>query len=548
MGRRDTSRDGFRNKFELHSLTHFGWLWSLVQKNQALTRWVNRKLINLTVYKVPTRPRAFSTMAEYSSWDSLTDRSWLGRHLPADPEFNNPSSLPPIDEVVDLFRMRGTDSILSPKSTVLFAYFVQWFSDGFLRVMSDPADDKSVDPVDVKPKTGDPTVRLRTTSNHHIDLSTVYGITSAATKKLRSGLGGKLKSQIINGEEYPPFFYQEARAYPNDDIINPDLEGAYQPSLLERRQPPERKAKLFATGVDRGNVQIGFVALNALCLREHNRLCDLMAERHPGWDDERLFQTARNTVIAIIARIVVEEYINHIAPYHFEFVLDPLAFQDERWYRLNWMTVEFSMVYRWHMALPSWLRHGGVNIPMNQSLFNNEMLIKMGLGALFEEASSQPASRIGLRNTPDFLLHLEKTTIAWGRETQLPRYNDYREYCRYPRVTDFDQITGEPELQRRLKEVYDHVDNIEFYPGIMAEDVRPGSALPPLIGRLIGIDAFSQAYTSPLFAEHIFNEATFSEIGWQAIQETAKLEQLVHRNLPGSDRKCRVTFDLASAN
>ncbi len=176
MGRRDTSRDGFRNKFELHVLTCFGWLWRVIQRNHTLARWINRRLINQAVYKIPTRPRPLSTMAVYSSWDSLTDRSWLGRHLPPDPEFNNPLTLPPLDDVVALFRMRGVDDILSPKSTVLFPYFVQWFSDGFLRVMSDPVDDKSTDPVDVKPGAGDPTVRLRTTSNHHIDLSTVYGI------------------------------------------------------------------------------------------------------------------------------------------------------------------------------------------------------------------------------------------------------------------------------------------------------------------------------------------------------------------------------------
>ena len=63
------------------------------------------------------------------------------------------------------------------------------------------------------------------------------------------------------------------------------------------------------------------------------------------------------------------------------------------------------MVYRWHMALPSWLRQGDDNIRMDQSLFNNEMLTTMGLGAFFEEASSQPAGRVGLRNTPGFLLH-----------------------------------------------------------------------------------------------------------------------------------------------
>jgi prostaglandin-endoperoxide synthase 2 len=47
-------------------------------------------------------------------------------------------------------------------------------------------------------------------------------------------------------------------------------------------------------GVERANVQVGYVMLNVLCLREHNRLCKLLVEKYPDWDDERLFQTARN--------------------------------------------------------------------------------------------------------------------------------------------------------------------------------------------------------------------------------------------------------------
>jgi len=41
-----------------------------------------------------------------------------------------------------------------------------------------------------------------------------------------------------------------------------------------------------------------------------------------------------------------------------------------------------------------------------------------------------------------------------------------------------------------------HVDNIELYVGLYAEDLRRNSALPPLVGRLIGIDAFSQVLTN----------------------------------------------------
>ena len=37
--------------------------------------------------------------------------------------------------------------------------------------------------------------------------------------------------------------------------------------------------------------------------------------------------------------------------------------------------------------------------------------------------------------------------------------------------------------------------------------------LPSLIGRMVGVDAFSQALTNPLLAPRVFNERTFSERG-----------------------------------
>jgi len=90
--------------------------------------------------------------------------------------------------------------------------------------------------------------------------------------------------------------------------------------------------------IERAKVQFGYVMLNILALRENNRLCDILAKNYPTWDDESLFQTARNITIVEILRIVVEDYVNHITPYHFKVVTDPLAFSNEKWYRQNWMT------------------------------------------------------------------------------------------------------------------------------------------------------------------------------------------------------------------
>ena len=119
--------------------------------------------------------------------------------------------------------------------------------------------------------------------------------------------------------------------------------------------------------------------------------------------------------------------------------------------------------------------------------------------------------------------------------------------CQFPRATDFDQITSDSIAQKHLKDLYGSVDNIEFYVGLYAEDVRPGSALGPLVGRLIGIDAFSQVLTNPLLANNIFNPDTFSPVGWEIIHETNSLEDIVHRNIPHNGIRRQSSRSIASS-
>lgn len=94
-----------------------------------------------------------------------------------------------------------------------------------------------------------------------------------------------------------------------------------------------------------------------------------------------------------------------------------------------------------------------------------------------------------------------------------------------------------PEVQQALRELYGKVDNIELYVGLFAEDLRLNSALPPLIGRMVGVDAFSQALTTPLLAPQIFNERTFSPLGMRMIREAKTLSEIVHRNVANGDTR-----------
>jgi prostaglandin-endoperoxide synthase 2 len=102
-------------------------------------------------------------------------------------------------------------------------------------------------------------------------------------------------------------------------------------------------------------------------------------------------------------------------------------------------------------------------------------------------------------------------------------------------VTDFDQISGDPAVQTALEKCYRSVDAIEYYVGLFAEDVRPNSAVPALLGRMVGADAFSQALTNPLLAPRLYHEGTFSPLGMDLIAGTRTLSDVLHRNVPGGE-------------
>ena len=107
------------NKTETYVTTHLPGLWSAVERHPAVHRVVNAALISRAILKIPTRPNPLSTRADYTSWASLTDRTYDGRHLPpAAPS----DSLPDVDVIAGLFN-RGDEMVPCPKSTVLFPYF-----------------------------------------------------------------------------------------------------------------------------------------------------------------------------------------------------------------------------------------------------------------------------------------------------------------------------------------------------------------------------------------------------------------------------------------
>ena len=197
-----------------------------------------------------------------------------------------------------------------------------------------------------------------------------------------------------------------------------------------------------------------------------------MLERdNPGWDDERVFQTARNINIVLLIKLVVEEYINHISPYWMRLLADPTPAYTASWNRENWIPVEFNLLYRWHSLVPTSATWGGASVDLAGLRFDNRMLLRDGLVTALAGASQTRAWRIGLFNTAPMLDAVEAASIQQGRANRLASYNDYRALMKYPRVTRFEQISSDPLVVSELRRIYSDVDRIEFFVGLFAEEL-----------------------------------------------------------------------------
>ena len=395
----------------IRELWKFPWIaFKDLVKNRFARGVLNRVLTNLQCEVTTPRPRAFSLwshlpkpaavdqqgpVGEYTTWPMLTDRRFSARHLPPadsdyidalpeDAHYSADPGNPVIGEVTRLFKRDG--SMKKGRSSVLFMFFAQWFTDSVLRI--------------------DPRDRRKNTSNHNIDLCQIYGLTEETARLLRSKCNGKLKSRRIDCEEYLDYLGEigrdgtwkvkeeyEALPYTSPKIMN----------QLFEEWPEERKGKLYATGLERGNSSIGYIALSTLFMREHNRICDVLLLEQPRWDDERLFQTARMINTVILIKLVVQDYINHIAGRKL-FVFDPRFVEKEQWYRAPWVALEFDLLYRWHGLVPDHITVDGKQYDHTRYLGDNALLEQLGVATLVDAASRQRAGQISLGNVPAFFV------------------------------------------------------------------------------------------------------------------------------------------------
>ena len=138
----------------------------------------------------------------------------------------------------------------------------------------------------------------------------------------------------------------------------------------------------------------GLFVIETIWIREHNRVCDILAVEHPEWDDERLYQTARLIIIGENLKITIEDYVQHLSQYGIKLVFDPTLLHDQPFQFYNRMHIEFAHLYHWHPLMPDNMTVAGTTYPMEYLLYNNKPVMEHGLDAFVEAMIDTPAGAV----------------------------------------------------------------------------------------------------------------------------------------------------------
>jgi len=353
-----------------------------------------------------------------------------------------------------------------------------------------------------------------------LDGSGVYGSSDQRAQALRTLNGGRLQTSV--GDLLP----LNTVGLPNVD------NGAPHPE------------QYYVAGDLRANEQPGLTALHTLFVREHNRWCDVLAEEHPAWSDEQLYQEARRRVSALIQIITFKEFLPAL--------LGPLAPSVEGPYQPDvdaTIANEFSAaLYRvGHTMLPPDLlriEDDGVSapegpLPLAEAFFLPSNLASPGeleriLRGLATLTQQEIDSKVvdGVRNfligdpVSGVLLDLASLNVQRGRDHGLPTYNQMRATLGVGAKASFADVSTDPDVDRALASVYKSIDDVDLFVGAISEDHAPGAQVGELVATVLR-DQFERLRDGDRFwyrRDAAFSASELTEL------EATRLSDVIRRN------------------
>ena len=321
---------------------------------------------------------------------------------------------------------------------------------------------------------------------------------------------------------------------------------------------------------------MGLSSLHTLFAREHNLLCDELRAQYPRLSDERIYQTARLIVSALIAKIHTVEWTPAIlgtkaidiglkANWHGPPARDwltklgiwlvdthasvgiPKTMPDHQGVPYS-LTEDFVTVYRLHPLLPDDYRlvdhesgellgrRGFLDIQGAQA---DEEMRALGLtNALYSFGIAHPGA-ITLHNNPRSLQSFERdgevidlsvVDLVRTRRRGVPRYNDFREGLHKRRLRSWDELCVNQESVRRMRDIYRSIDEVDTIVGLFAETPPAGFGFSDTAFRIFILMA-SRRLQSDRFLTVDFRPELYTPFGLDWVANNG-MTSLIMRHCP----------------
>jgi hypothetical protein len=321
---------------------------------------------------------------------------------------------------------------------------------------------------------------------------------------------------------------------------------------------------------------LGLSGLHTLFAREHNLLCDELRAHYRGWSDDRVYNTARLIVSALIAKIHTVEWTpailatktlqigmtsNWSGPPARDWMARlgiwlveaqasmgiPATRPDHHGAPFS-LTEDFVAVYRMHPLLPDdylFHDHGSGELLGQRSFLEiqgdkaDDELRVIGLPSLLYSFGISHPGAIRLHNYPRSLLEFERdgeridlsvVDLVRTRRRGVPRYNDFRAGLHMPRISRWDDLHADPESVRRMRKIYRSIDEVDTMVGLFAETPPEGFGFSDTAFRIFILMA-SRRLQSDRFLTVDFRSEIYSPLGMDWIANNG-MTSVILRHCP----------------
>ncbi|XP_077440611.1 prostaglandin G/H synthase 2 [Vanacampus margaritifer] len=483
-------------------LTHFKGFWNIINNISFLRNAIMKYVLTSRSHMIDSPP-TYNADYDYKNWEAYSNLSYYTRALPPVPQdcptpmgVAGKKELPDVKLLAETLLIRRK-FIPDPQGTsLMFAFFAQHFTHQFFK------SDMKRGPA------------FTVAKGHGVDLSHIYGDNLERQRKLRLFKDGKLQYQMLDGEMYPP------------TVKDVGVDMHYPPHVPDCHR--------FAVGHEAFGLVPGLMMYATIWLREHNRVCDVLKQVHPYWDDERLFQTSRLILIGETIKIVIEDYVQHLSGYNFKLKFDPELLFGQSFQYQNRIASEFNTLYHWHPLMPDSFHIEEKSYNYKEFVFNTSLVTEHGIANLVESFSKQIAGRVaGGRNVPAPILYVAIKSIKDSRQMRYQPLNAYRKRFSMAPYKSFEDLTGEKEMAAVLEEMYGDVDAVELYPGLLVEKPRTNAIFGETMVEMGAPFSLKGLMGNPICSPEYWKPSTFGgSVGFDIVN-TASLQNLVCNNVRG---------------